>query len=135
MFRSKAQRGDKVSDRDCLNSGIMSLVRWQRLRSLLVSNNWIVVTENGSYTLCRDLNAVTLWEVASLVGMPLNEPVPDEDQLDVDTHVSVWLGDFIQRRKGIETFAKKGFDISLEALFSQKLKSDEPVDNPGSSET
>ncbi len=122
MFRDKSQSGSKVSDQDCLNSGVMSLVRWQQLRELLVSNRWIAVTEAGSYTLCRDLNAVSLWDVASLVRMPLDEPIPDEERIDVDAHVSAWIVDFLQRRKGVTDFAQQGFEVSLEALFSQKAK-------------
>ena len=119
MFREKAQTGSKVSDKDCLNSGVMSLVRWQKLRELLVSQRWIAVTDSGNYTLCRDLGSVTVWDAASLVQMPLDEPIPDEGRISVDAHVSEWIGDFLKRRKDIEEFAKQGFDVSLESLFAQ----------------
>lgn len=120
MFRDKAQTGAKITDKDCLNSGVMSVVRWQHLRELMVSKHWIAVTDNGGYSLQRDLNSLTIWDAASLVQMPLNEPIPDEERIDFDAHVETWISDFLERRKGIEEFAKQGFDISLEALFSQK---------------
>lgn len=118
MFRKKAQTGDKATDKDCLSTGV-SLVHWQSLRSLLVRNKWIVVTETGGYTLCRDLHAVSIWDVASLVNMPVDEPIPDRTNVKLDAYTEQWLSDYFRRRKQVEEYARNSFDISLEELFAQ----------------
>jgi len=120
MFRHKAQTGDKVTDRDCLNSGVMSLVRWQSLRDVLMRNHWIAVTEHGNYALRRDLSSLTVWDVASLVDMPVDETIPDEGHIKVDKHVDAWIEDFLERRRTVEENAHDHFNVSLEALFSGK---------------
>lgn len=68
VFREKAQTGDVVSDKDCVAVGI-SLLDWQRLRSLLTENKWVAVTETGNYVLTRDLNTQSLWSLAEMIGL------------------------------------------------------------------
>lgn len=118
MFRTKAQSGDKATDKDCLSTGV-SLVHWQKLRSLLVKNKWVVVTENGGYSFCRDLHKVTLWDVACLVNMPIDEPIPDVALLKVDAETERWLTDYLDRRGRVEDYAQGSFDLSLEELFAR----------------
>lgn len=75
VFRERAQTGEAVTDEDCVATGI-GLVHWQYLRALLVEGRWIAVTEGGHYVLCRDLAKATLWDLACLVKMPVDEPLP-----------------------------------------------------------
>lgn len=118
MFRAKAQTGDKATDRDCLATGL-SVVHWQALRSLLVRNKWIVVTDSGGYALCRDLSAVTVWDVASLVDMPIDEPIIGLDGQQISEETKQWLEDYGKRRQQVLEYAKNSFDVSLEELFTQ----------------
>ncbi len=118
MFRNKSQTGNVVSDRDCLKTGV-SLVHWQGLRSLLVKNKWIAVTDSGAYSLCRDLRAVTIWDVASLVNMPIDEKIPDRTSVKCDKHTENWLEDYFGRRQRVEEYAHDAFNITLEDLFAQ----------------
>jgi membrane protein len=119
MFRAKSQTGDIVTDKDCLNTGV-SLVHWQTLRSLLVKNKWIAVTDNGAYSLCRDLQSVTVWDVACLVDMPINETIPDKTHVKLDQHTESWLNDYFKRRENVEECARDAFDVTLDDLFTQK---------------
>jgi membrane protein len=119
MFRAKSQTGDIVSDQDCLNTGV-NLVHWQTLRSLLVKNKWIAVTDNGAYSLCRDLQSVTVWDVACLVDMPINEPIPDKTDVALDRDTENWLNDYFTRRANVEEYARETFELTLEDLFTQK---------------
>jgi len=119
MFRAKSQTGDIVSDKDCLNTGV-SLVHWQTLRSLLVKNKWIAVTDNGAYSLCRDLQSVTMWDVACLVDMPINESIPDKTLITLDRYTENWLSDYFSRRENIQEYARDTFAVTLEDLFTQK---------------
>jgi membrane protein len=119
MFRAKSQTGDIVTDQDCLQSGI-SLVHWQTLRALLVKNKWIAVTDNGAYSLCRDLQSVTVWDVACLVDMPINEAIPDKTHVKSDPYTEHWLNDYFTRRADVEGYARNAFDITLDDLFTQK---------------
>ncbi|MFL0809979.1 MAG: YihY family inner membrane protein [Agarilytica sp.] len=70
VFREKTLSGDTVSDKDCVSIGV-SLVHWQRLRSLMVDHKWIAVTENGNYVLTRDLNQQSLWSLAEILDLSM----------------------------------------------------------------
>lgn len=114
VFREKAQSGSYVSDRDCVAIGV-SLVQWQQLRTLLTDNNWIAVTENSNYVLCRDLASATLWDIASMVKMNVNEPVPEENK-----NTPEWLIDYSQRLARSIEFNKSEFSVSLEQFYDAK---------------
>ena len=110
IFREKSRDGETVSDRECVKAGI-GLVHWQRLRSLLVRNKWIAVTENGHYVLSRDLKHVTLWDIANLTELPMT--------LDLSSLVSdqPW----VLRLKGLQSQinheAHEAMSLSLDELF------------------
>lgn len=118
VFREKSQSGSPVYDRDCTQTGL-GLVHWQHLRSTLVKNNWIAVTDSGGYVLSRDLKSVTLWDVACLVNMPINESLPDRERLQLDEQSKSWLEDYFTRRQRVEEYAKDNFELSLDELFAQ----------------
>lgn len=122
LFREKSQTGEKVTDRDCMKSGV-SLVQWQHLLGLLVKSNWVAVAQGGGYALCRDLRTVSIWDVARLVNMPVDEPLPDLSSTEMDGAMGVWLQDYFDRRQRVERNARDAFGISLEALFASSSKS------------
>lgn len=119
MFRDKATRGEHVSDRDCLNMGV-SLVHWQSLRSLLVSANWIVVTDNGGYVLSRNLNTLSLWDVACLVEMPINEQVPQDNKFIKAFSDEAWFKTYAYSCEHSNENAQEQMNMTLEALFVPK---------------
>lgn len=121
-FREKAQTGTLASDRDCVEVGV-NIVQWHRLRSVLIKAKWVTVSENGRYALCRDLRSVSLWDLASLVKMPVDEPV----FLASENVGDGWLKEYVDRRVEVENNAKEAFDISLEALFNSAPKTDKDV--------
>ena len=116
LLHHRAQTGARVSDEDCVNIGI-SLVHWQYLRTLLVRNNWIVVTQSGSYALCRDLKSVSLWDLAELVQMPIGEPVPERAELESELRSAAWLDAFLSCRTEVQDYARERFSLPLETLF------------------
>lgn len=118
VFRQKSKTGDSVRDADCIATGV-SLVHWQHLRSIMVKKKWIAVTDAGTYVLSRDLNVVTLWDVASLVNMPIDEPLPELGDHNFDETTQAWLSDFYERRARVEEYAKDSFEITLEELFAR----------------
>ena len=122
VFRRKSQYGEPVRDKDCVRAGV-SLVHWQQLRSLLVKHKWIVVTEGNNYVLSRDLKSLTLWDVASLVRMPINEVVPDKMNDDLDKGSKSWVATFIERREQVDTFARDVFKLNLDELYSKSTES------------
>jgi membrane protein len=112
-FREKSQTGALISDRDCVEAGV-NIVQWHRLRSILIQAKWMTVSDTGRYALCRDLRSVSLWDLASLVKMPVDEPV----FLVAESASQGWVGEYMQRREQVENNAREAFDISLEALFA-----------------
>lgn len=114
MFREKARVGELVSDSDCVKLG-MGLVHWQMLRSLLVKQKWIVVTDNGNYALCRSLQDVSVWDVAQLVDQPLGKRVSAPKNSD-------GMQDVEEAWAEISEFSKNRLGTSLEALFDAKSK-------------
>lgn len=111
VFREKSRSGAYVSDRDCVRTGV-SLVQWQQLRALLTDNNWIAVTENNNYVLCRDLASASLWDIAKLVKMDVNEPVPEADE-----EKAAWLTNYSERLGRALEFSQEQFNISLEEFY------------------
>src|SRR5690606_16060844 len=72
VFREKSKTGETVTDQDCVRAGV-SLVHWQHLRSVMVKNHWVAVTDTGNYVLSRDLKKVTLWDAARLVRLQFDD--------------------------------------------------------------
>ncbi|WP_052692265.1 YihY family inner membrane protein [Teredinibacter purpureus] len=116
LFRDKLRSGATVGDKDCVNLGL-GLVHWQRLRSLLVEFRWIVVTDSGDYVLSRDLKQASLWDVAEMVRLPVNEQLADNDNIPSP---EPWLRDFLARQAQIGENARQTYAIPLETLFSQE---------------
>ena len=113
IFREKSLSGDQVTDSDCVSIGI-GLVHWQQLRALLVENNWIAVTDSGHYVLCRDMGTASLWDIASLVNMPVNEPLPASK-----SDFPPWMDDYHARLSQSLEHTRSEFSVSLEAFYDK----------------
>nr|WP_188149834.1 YihY family inner membrane protein [Teredinibacter waterburyi] len=119
LLRAKSRTGETVSDKDCVAEGI-GLVHWQRLRSLLVRHKWIVVTDSGDYALSRNLSEVSLWQLASLVRLSL-----DEFTAEPEAAAPPWMAEFVRRQQRVASQAKEVFAISLEDLLASVQKGSE----------
>jgi len=125
LFRERSKTGDVVADKDCVKLGL-GLVHWLHLRSLLVQNRWIAVTDSGDYVLSRDMKQSSLWSVAELVALPVNERLLEEEE--GISSPEPWLQDFLARQAQVGENAHKTFDISLEALFEGRSQAQENAD-------
>ena len=144
VFDKKSKKGESIRDDECVSIGV-SLFRWQNLRSILVKNRWIVVTEVGEYALIRDLHETTLWDLAVLVGMPIGEGTSefDLDQLaalrdqqkssnsknegqssalkqNILASSQSWFSVFKERTEKANIYTRDQFDISLYSLFDHR---------------
>jgi len=115
IFQRKSQTGDSVTDKECVAAGV-GLVHWQTLRSLLVRNRWVAVTDTGNYVLCRDLKSITVWDVAVLVGLPASA------NLHVGHDGLPWLTRVESLQNNVSEYSQNTMDTTLEALFTSKLE-------------
>ncbi len=112
VFRSNSLTGQTVSDGDCVRAGV-GLVHWQRLRSLLVKNHWLAVTDSGHYVLSRDLKHLTLWDLATLLKMPSSL------ELEMSEACKPWLNEVNQRQLGVRNYARESLSITIDDLLNQ----------------
>lgn len=124
VFADKSRTGAVASDRDFVTAGV-GLVQWQGLRSLLVSRQWVVVTDGGDYVLTRNLTQCTLWDVAELVSMPVTEYALLKDYfLFVDKNErgeaieNHWKEDMFSRNLSIYEHTKEQLNVPLENFFN-----------------
>ena len=119
VFWRRSHTGDSVTDADCVKAGV-GLVHWQSLRSILVTNNWIAVTDSGNYVLRRDLKYVTLWDTAKLAKLQFQEIVADSrTEKRENKSADNWQDDYHDRLEHIQQNARETFDISLDKLFGR----------------
>lgn len=114
LFRQKSSSGEQVSDKDCVGLGL-GLVHWQRLRSLLVQQRWIAVTDTGDYVLSHNLRHLSLWDVAALVKFPVGKSLNDVSAALVEPEP--WLEEVFERQNKLAGFAREVFTVPLEELF------------------
>lgn len=120
VFREKSKTGEAVTDRDCVRAGV-SLVHWQHLRSLMVKNRWIAVTDTGNYVLSRELKSVTLWDAARLVKLQFDDITAGKgrEAKKAEDSAKPWLREYGERLEKVRADAEDVFSIDLDTLFSQ----------------
>ena len=128
LFREKARTGDVVGDKDCVKLGL-GLVHWLRLRSLLAQNRWIAVTDGGDYVLSRDLKQASLWQVAELVRLPVDEQLPEDEE--GIPNPEPWLQSFLSRQAQVGANARQVFGLSLEQMFTADGAESDDLDDNG----
>jgi len=117
LFRDKSSTGNLVSDKDCVGLGL-GLVHWQRLRSLLVQQRWIAVTDAGDYVLSYNLRHLSLWDVAALVRFPIGKNLDDISAALVEPEP--WLKQVFDRQNQVAGYAREVFTVTLEELFMEE---------------
>lgn len=113
LLHTRSRNGGSVSDADCFRLGL-GVVHWQRLRSLLENAGWLAATASGRYVLTRDLRTVTLWDLASVMGVRLGEL----EYFASRGVESPWYGVYVQRRQQLVKGAKEAFGLPLETLLA-----------------
>jgi len=111
VFSRCSHTGRKVTDKDCVVAGV-SLLQWQSLRSALVKENWIAVTETGDYVLSRDLDTLSLWDAAALAGTPVDQFSAPEVMAD-----RAWEKQFHALRQDIGENLQSTLSLTLKQLF------------------
>lgn len=140
ILRERSKTGSAAEDQDCMNAGV-GLVHWQKLRALLVKHQWLAVTDEGQYVLCRDLRHATVWDVATLVGVSVEELSRTQASHPLDSSSSAkdsssdtatvdntahadpskpWLARIHADQDRVSEYARDAFEMDLESLFSLK---------------
>lgn len=84
LFYDRHREGLAVSDEEVVNSRWllarlgMPSQEWQQLRNDLVENRIVRITNDGNYVLGRDLDSLSLWELAHRIPGALQPMVPSE---------------------------------------------------------
>ena len=115
VFNHRSLSGERVSDKDCLNAGV-GLVQWQGLRSLLVSERWVAVTDTGDYVLSKDLATITLWDAMALVKTPLGQL----GYVSQTKKAEPWEERIDSMREEIDQTMRSTLKLNLKQLFSEK---------------
>jgi membrane protein len=130
LLRERSRTGHSVSDADCFRLGI-GVVHWQRLRGLLEKSRWLTITGSGRYVLTRDLRSVTLWDLARVVGVRLNDL---EASSAAKATRTPWYQIYAQRRSQLLQGAQEAFDLPLETLLTSTEAAENPPLSSGSNE-
>lgn len=113
-FHSRRTTGGAMNDGELLQIGVDS-EQWRRVRKALLSHHVIAETTDGDYVLCRDLETVTLRQIADIINMPTQMP-GESDYLQE----SVWFPDVASRLLSIDQHMEHEFDVTIAQLFSAR---------------
>lgn len=120
-FHQRLERGNSLSVSSLWKLGL-DVDQWQLLRVQLLKHKVIAVTSTDRYVLCRDLNHVTLRQLADIIDMPTQMPgVCDY------LHTFSWFSEVGGRLLAVDQFIDEQFDITVGELFAVELESDEGV--------
>lgn len=112
LLRDKQRIGGAMTDRDCYALGL-GVVHWQQLRNCLERHRWIALTSGNRYVLSRDLDSVSLWELARILDLRIH---------DLETKVAnppntKWYNDYLRRRQELVSRGKEVLGVSVEAFL------------------
>lgn len=124
ILRSRRATGDGISDGDCYRAGL-GVVSWQQLRHRFERNKWITATASGRYILSRDLRTVTLWDLARITNLKIN----DLEVRVANAPTSVWFNDYLERRSQVAAGAKQALGVSLEEFLLEMSTTDTEASN------
>lgn len=124
-FKRCLATGRSVDDSKLMKIGV-DAEQWQRLRRKLVKHRVIAITQAGRYVLCRDLQGITLRQLADMVDMQSQMP----GTCDYLQHFS-WFPDMAGRLLAIDQFTEQQFDIPISELFASDNDDDYPDEGQG----
>lgn len=112
LFRERQRLGEPVADSAFYRLGL-GVVHWQQLRNKLEQNRWIISTAGGRYVLARDLDQVTLWDLAEVLELKIH----DLTVVITRPHEAPWFQDYLERRKSLVDAAKTVLGVSIESCL------------------
>lgn len=123
----KYQQGESVSENELRGMlGRKELPKWNIYLGQLLSNNLLVSTKDGQYTLKTDLKTVNLWQFYKKLPYPL--PIRDELEQLVSADNDPWFDELYDELIKIEKVASKELDITLTELFDGvPLRKKQPI--------
>ncbi|WP_347331990.1 YihY family inner membrane protein [Marinimicrobium locisalis] len=116
-FYRRSLEGRGLEDGELLALGLSS-AQWQRIREALQQNNWIAVTNQDDFVLCRDLHYRRLGELAQMLDLPrvLPDPSVGLDKLP-------WYPVLHRRLENIEQYSREQLDMTFAELFEREENS------------
>lgn len=113
-FYRRSLDGRGLEDSELLALGLSS-AQWQRIREALQKNNWVAVTNQDDFVLCRDLHYRRVSELALLLDLPrvLPDPSSGLDKLP-------WYPVLHGRLESIEQYSHEQVDMTFAELFESK---------------
>lgn len=124
-FHECLRTGLAANDSQLLKVGIEA-DQWQRVRDALLRHQVIAVTQQSDYVLCRDLNTVTLRQLADLVGVQSQMPGVSDYLQTFD-----WFPEVAGRFLSIDQHVEVQFDVPLGEIFSAAGAVGEAYPNEG----
>lgn len=122
LFYRRQQEGESLSDGDGHRLGL-GVVHWQLLRNRLEKARWITSTASGRYVLTRDLDKVSLWDLAKVLDVGVNDleavvarPPPD-----------AWFAEYLRRRAAVVSHAREILGVSIESLLLGRQQTEKPL--------
>lgn len=116
LLRERGALGRSISDSDCYRLGI-GVVHWQRLRHRLEKAGLVVAATGGRYVLGRDLHRISLWDLARILEVRLQDL---ESGLNHTSQIP-WLRVYLERRRQLVEGAREVFSTPLEAVLSASV--------------
>lgn len=110
-FNECRKTGETVNDDQLLKVGIET-EQWQRVRDSLRKHRVITTTQQGDYVLCRDLNFLTLRDLADMMDVRSHMPGVSDYLQRFD-----WFPEVAARFLSIDQHIEKEFDVPLGNLF------------------
>lgn len=120
-FHQRLEHGNSLSVSSLWQLGL-DVDQWQLLRVQLLKHKVIAVTSTDRYVLCRDLNHVTLRQLADIIDMPAQMPGVS-DYL----HTFQWFPEVGGRLLAVDQFIDEQFDITVGELFAVEFESEDGV--------
>jgi len=110
-FYDRSVRGQGLDDSELLQMGLSS-EQWQRVREALQREQWIAVTNQGDFVLCRDLHKQKVSQLVPLLNLPSMVPEATRglDKLP-------WYDNFAQRLQAIDQFSERQLDVTFAEVF------------------
>lgn len=110
-FYDRSVRGQGLDDSELLQMGLSS-DQWQRIREALQREQWIAVTNQGEFVLCRDLHKQKVSQLVPLLDLPTMVPEASSglDKLP-------WYASFSERLQAIDQFSERQLDVTFSEIF------------------
>lgn len=117
-FQQRLSSGDSVRVQYLWKLGL-DVDQWQLLRVQLIKHKVIAVTQADEYVLSRDLNQLTLSQLAEIIEMPAQMPgVCDY------LHNFAWFSGVGERLLAVDQYVERQFDTTIGELFSVEFDPD-----------